>query len=284
MKGHRPAAASSRFGPLVLAAFLAVLVLLPALTLKPGAAAHLPFESGSLTSAAFAERCTKFVSATHEGDAGGKATTVTLSGLTPACDGRDLELTLYGTDGQALTTGAVPVQAHGGDSIVVNVPVYNPAKVAGIAVTIGTWGIPAAWSYTSPVQDWMVDCKVLNDPTGTKTCDVKDIRVEAWGYPEVNSYNFYATVTSPSDAEDVEWELEVNLADPEFKVLANVGDSHNGVTTAPDWSCSSMPILKLRGRDDVNTQYVGGEKTVTVWIQGKAVSGHTDGGNLFNCS
>ena len=130
----------------------------------------------------------------------------------------------------------------------------------------------------------LATCTVLNDPTGAKTCEVKDIHVDAWGYPDITNYNLYATVTSPSEDEDVEWELEINLADPELEILANLADSNNGVKLAPGWSCSSMPMLTLRGNAAVDTQHVGGGKTVTVWLHGRAVSGPSDGGNLFNCS
>ena len=284
MNGYRPAAAKSRFGPLFLAVVLAVLAMLPALTASPGAAARLPLEPANFTSVSVADRCTESVQATHETAATGKVTTVTLSGLGAACDGRELELTLYGAHGEALTSGRAPVATGNGESMGVTVPAYTPAEVAGIAVTVGSWGVPATWSYTFPAEKPLAECTVLNDPTGAKTCEVKDIRVDAWGYPDIDSYNLYATVESPSGDQDVEWELEINLADPEFKVLANLAVSNNDVTLSPGWTCSSMPMLKLRGRDEVNSRYIGGGKTVTVWVQGKSVSDQAGGGNLFNCS
>ena len=161
---------------------------------------------------------------------------------------------------------------------------YSPSEVAGAAVTIGTWGVPATWTYVPPVSAPLVTCTVLNDPTGTKTCEATNVHIDSWGYPTINTYNFYATVTSPSELQDVEWQLTINLADPAFEVDTKLADSNNGVTLAPGWSCASMPILELRGRGDTNTQYVGGGVTHTVWMLGRAATGLIPGGTLFNCS
>lgn len=265
-----------------------VFVLLLALTLHPAAAAQLPLDPGNLSSASLSDRCTRAVTAAAGTVSGGQSSEVEVRGLGAACGGRDLALTLFNQAGTAVTSGSVSLAADAGGSATVSVPGYKPADVAGAAVTIGTWGVPADWTYTPPVtepsDEPLVSCTVLNDPTGTKTCDVTDVRIDAWGWPEPDNYNFYATVTSPSESEDVEWQLSVNLEHPDLKLIANVGDSNNGVALAPGWSCSSLPTLELRGQADVNTKYVGGDKTVTVWVQGKASSGPASGGNLFNCS
>ncbi|WP_066301738.1 hypothetical protein [Arthrobacter luteolus] len=254
------------------------------LAVHPGAAAQLPLLPGSVPSASVAERCTPAVKATNGTTTAGQASTVTVSGLGTACAGKELALTLFDEDGAALAAGSTDLAADASGSATVAVPAYNPDDVAGVALTIGTWGVPGIWTYEPSIEAPMVSCTVLNDPTGTKTCDVTDVRVDAWGYPEPDNFNFYATVTSPSEAEDVEWELTLNLADPGYKLNANVADSNNGVTLAPGWSCSEMPLVKLRGQESVSTKYVGGGKTVTVWVQGKAASSPTSGGSLFNCS
>lgn len=293
MSVQSPATKSSRRAPLALAASLMVLVLLLAFTLNPAAAAQLPLAPGSISSASVADRCTRAVSATAGAVSSGESSTVEsstveLAGLGTACGGRELALTLFGEGGEAVTSGTISLAAGTTGSATVAVPGYKPADVDGAAVTIGTWGVPADWTYTPPAEDPatepLVSCTVLNDPTGTKTCDVTDVRIDVWGYPQPDNYNFYATVTSPSESEDVEWQLTINMEHPDLKLAANVVDSHNGVTLAPGWSCSAMPMLEVRGQADVNTKYVGGDKTVTVWLQGKASSGPATGGNLFNCS
>ena len=284
MNGHRRNTATAQRGPLFAVSALMVFVVLLAFSARPGAAAQLSLLPGSLTSLSLSERCTQALTATHDTATTGEASTVTVSGLGAACAGRDLDLTLYGSDGEALTAVSTSLAADTGASTTVMVPAYTPTQVAGIAATVGTWGVPAAWTYTPPVTpSELVSCTVLNDPTGTKTCQATDLRIEAWGYPQADNFNFFATVTSPSESEDVEWQLTINLADPEFQLLANRADSNNAVTLAPEWSCASMPVLELRGQAAVSTKYVGGGKTVTVWLHGMAAAASTAGGNLFTC-
>ena len=285
MNSPRPVAPARQRGarPVALA-LLAVLVLLLALALRPAAAAQLPLNPVTMTHVSAADRCTEFVETTHGTITAGQATTVKVIGLGDGCGGRDLALTLYGADGEALTSATTPLSADAQDSATVIVPTYAPDDVTGAAVTIGTWGVPATWIYTPPAASQLVTCTVLNDPTGTKTCEVKDLRIESWGYPQPDHYNFYATVTSPSASADTEWQLSINLADPAFDVQTSLADSSGDVGLAPGWSCSSMPMLELRGRAEVNSQYVGGDRSVTVWLQGMSASGPTSGGSLFNCS
>ena len=289
MSDQRESATRSRRGPLAAAAVLLLLVALLVGVVSPAAAAQLALSEARMTSVSLGERCTPAVTATSEMETEAQTTEVTVAGLGGACGERDLALTLFSTSGAALTSATASLAADADDSVTVTVPAYSPADVAGAAVTIGTWGIPATWAYTPPesappTSAPLVSCTVLNDPTGTKTCDVTDVRVDAWGYPQLNTFNFYATVTSPSASADVEWQLTINLAHPDLQVNANLADSNNGVALAPGWSCSALPILELRGQADVSTQYVGGGSTVTVWMQGRAAPSPTSGGSLFNCS
>ena len=284
MIGNRAVVTPQKRWRPVAVAVLVVLVMLLGLALRPADAAQLALTPGNMTNVSVAERCTEAVAATSGTVTAGQATTVKLTGLGTACGGRDLALTLFSQDGSAVTSTVSTLAADASDSATVIVPTYAPADVAGAAVMIGTWGVPATWTYTPPVTAPLVSCTVLNDPTGTKTCDVQDVRIEAWGYPQTDSYNFYATITSPSASQDVEWQLTINLADSAFEVATAYADSNNGVQLAPGWSCSAMPTLELRGRSDTGTQYVGGGSSVTVWMQGHSASGTTSGGSLFNCS
>lgn len=285
MKGREAVAMSSpRRWRAVAVAVLMTLVVLLGLVLRPASAAHLSLNAGSMATVSIAERCTESVATTNGDPVAGEVTTVKMTGLGSACAGKELALTLFAEDGVALTSTTTSLPAEADDSATVIVPAYTPADVAGAAVTIGTWGVPATWTYVPPVSAPLVTCTVLNDPTGTKTCEATDVRIDSWGYPTVNTYNFYATVTSPSEVQDVEWQLTINLADPAFEVDTKLADSNNGVTLAPGWSCSAMPTLELRGRGDTNTQYVGGGSSVTVWMLGRAADGQAAGGSLFDCS
>lgn len=285
MNGCRPVAmASPRRWRAVAVAVLMALVVLLGLVLRPSSAARLTLNPARMTTVSVADRCTDSVAATDGEAVAGEVTTVKLTGLGSACAGQELALTLFGGDGAALTSTTTALAAELDDSATVIVPAYTPADVAGAAVTLGTWGVPATWTSVPPVTVPLVTCTVLNDPTGTKTCEATNVRIESWGYPTVNTYNFYTTITSPSQTQDVEWQLTINLADPAFEVDTKLADSNNGVTLAPGWSCSAMPTLELRGRGDTNTQYVGGGSTVTVWMLGRAAEGLVPGGTLFNCS
>ena len=258
-----------------------VVVLAPAL--RPAAAAQLSLRPVSLTSVSIAERCTPAVAAANGSVAGGRATTVLLTGLGTGCGGHVVALTLFGAGGVALTSATTTLPAGAAGTGTVIVPAYTPADVSGAAMTVGTWGVPAAWTYTPPAVVPTVSCAVLNDPTGGATCVTSNLRVEAWGYPQLNTYNMYVTVESPSTT-GVEWQIVINLADPALKLTANVMDSNNAVMLAPGWTCAARPMLVLRGQADPGTKYVGNGRTVTVWIQGKASPAPTTGGNLFNCS
>ena len=284
MTGCHPVVTPQRRWRLVAVAVLLVLVVLLGLALRPAHAAQLSLTAGNITNVSVSDRCTETVAATHGTSTGGAATTVRVTGMGEACGGRDLALTLYGQDGAVVTSTTSTLAADATDATTLIVPEYAPASVAGAAVTIGTWGVPASWTYTPPVSSPLATCTVLNDPSGTKTCDVTDVRIESWGYPEPNAYNFYATVTSPSESQDVEWQVTLNLADPAFEVSTALADSNNGVQLAPGWSCSAMPTVELRGRSDTSTQYVGGGSSYTIWMLGRSASEPTSGGSLFNCS
>ena len=282
MSGHRAGATvSQRRFRAAAVAVLVVLVVLLGVALRPGAAAHLPVHPVSMTSLSLAERCTQAVATNTEATAG-QATSVVVTGLGAECGGLDLDLTLYGQGGTALTSVTTTLAADASDSATVSVPAYAPADVAGAAVTIGTWGVPATWTHTPSVPLPLVTCTVLNDPTGTKTCEATDVRIDSWGYPTPNNYNLYATVRSPSATADVEWQVTINLAGSELPFTANHADSNNAVALAPGWGCSSMPTLELRGQSGPDTQFVGGEKTVTIWLHGK-YSTTPATGNLFTC-
>lgn len=267
----------------VAVALAVVLIATFGVLLRPAAAAQLPTTQAKITSVSVSDRCTPTVAATNGTITGSTATTVLLTGLGAGCGGRSVSLTLFGTTGAALTTAITTLPAGATGSATVVVPAYSPVGVAGAAVTVGTWGVPATWAYSPPVAVPTVSCRVLNDPTGTKTCSGTNLQVDAWGSP-LHTANIYVTVVSPSTTADVEWELSINLSDPALKVYADLADSNNAVQLAPGWSCSSMPTLALRGQSLTGTKLVGSGRTVTVWLQVRASSVPTSGGNLFNCS
>ena len=279
----RPARATpSAYRIMAVAVLLACVVVL-GVALRPAAAAQLGLRPATMTSVAVADRCTPAVAMVNGTVTGGQATTVLVTGLGSGCGGRALALTLFGANGAALTSVRTTLPAGASGSATVVVPSYAPASVSGAAATVGTWGVPATWTYTPPAVVPTVSCAVLNDPTGLKTCTTSNLRVEAWGYPRLDTYNFYVTVASPSTTE-VEWQITINLADPALAFEANLADSNNAVQLAPGWGCLARPMLVLRGQSGPGTKFVGNGKTVTVWMQGRSSAVPVTGGSLFNCT
>lgn len=263
-------------------ALVASLAVLLGVALSPAQAAQLPIAPAKVTAVVLTGRCTPTVTTANGPVTGSQATTVTVAGLGTGCGGRVLALTLFGTGGAALTTATVTLAVNQGASVTITVPAYAPGSVAGAAVTVGSWGVPVAWTYTPPVVLPLVSCAVLNDPGGDKTCAATLTSIDAWGGPPSNQYNAYFKVTSSSATKSVEWQITLNLADPAMKLLATRMNSNNAVMLAPGWTCSSMPMLVLRGQAGPNTQYVGGGSEVNVWLHGTSDASQSNG-SLFAC-
>lgn len=266
--------------PLLLVA-LAVL----GLGLRPASAAQLPMSAASMTTVSLADRCTPSVSVSAGGGTGtgATATSVTVTGLGALCGGRDLSLTLVGAEGAPLTEATTTLPAGATGSVTVTVPAFPPGSVVGAAVTIGSWGIPVTEVRAAPPVLPLASCAVLGDPSGLTTCSATPTSVVPWGYPRLDQYNLYVTVTSPATTATVEWEVTINLADPSLLLVATRGNSNNAVAVAPGWTCASMPHLVLRGQSGPGTQHVGGGSSVTVWLHATSVASQSSG-SLFSCS
>jgi hypothetical protein len=69
---------------------------------------------------------------------------VSLAGLT-GCDGLAVQITVFGSTGNSIVTGS---GTAGADPLVISTGNYDAATVTGVALLVGTWGVPATW--TSP--------------------------------------------------------------------------------------------------------------------------------------
>ncbi|WHP19072.1 hypothetical protein [Cellulomonas sp. ES6] len=126
----------------VVAATAGLLVLL---LLTPASAARLLLSSGGLTTAAAAP-CTTAALAAGTGGASGTLTTVVLSGVPAACRGQQATLRLHTADGTPLAASDASVTLAAADTTTVTVPAYAASRVAGVALTVGTWGVPVTWA------------------------------------------------------------------------------------------------------------------------------------------
>lgn len=261
-------------------ALLLACVVVLGVALRPAAAAQLRLRTASITSVSVADRCTPAMTVANGTITGTRSTTVLVTGLGSGCGGRAIALTLFGANGAALTSVTTTVPAGTSGSATVTVPAYTPSVVSGAAATLGSWGVPATWTYRPPTPRPLVSCKVLNNPS--KTCSATQVGFTVWPDPSPTAYYLQFRVESGTVTRDDEWEITVNLADPSLRLLATqLKNPDNNVVLAPGWSCSSMPLLVLRGKGA--SQYVGDWAKVWVGLEGTSVPSQ-DQGNLISCS
>ena len=93
-------------------------------------------------------RCTEGPVAITGGSAhsGNTYTSVSLTDLDAACVGASVQLTVYDAAGTALATGTGTAGASPFD---ITTTSYTSTAVAGVALLVGTWGVPTTW--TPPV-------------------------------------------------------------------------------------------------------------------------------------
>jgi hypothetical protein len=198
-------------------------------------------------------RCTNGPIATTTGTAhtGANIQAVKLSGVPAACAGLPVSIVAYQSNGNSYATGTGMASTGSFDIATSN---YHANNVTGVALTIGTWGVPATWSYT-PVVLPAVSCIVLTSwtgggwpppdtygtPTGA-TCTATIFNYTAWGSP-LSNFNFQFTVTGAAN-----WELTFNFANttqfPGF-TPTNVGGTLNP-RLSPTALCSDLPLLTVR--------------------------------------
>jgi hypothetical protein len=197
-------------------------------------------------------RCTNGPIAATTGTAhtGANTQAIKLSGVPTACAGLPVSIVAYQSNGASYATGTGIASAGSFDIATTS---YHSNNVAGVALTIGTWGIPANWS-SVPVVLPPVSCIVLTTwtggwpppdtygtPTGA-TCAATISNYNAWGSP-LSNFNFTFTVTGA-----VNWEVTFNLGNttqfPGF-TPTNVGGNLNP-RLAPGALCSDLPILTVR--------------------------------------
>lgn len=126
----------------------AVVGVLAALALAPASAARLPLTGAQLMTGTGAPCAASTLGAAVPASAGtsGTATQVVLSGVPAACRGQVATVRLYAADGTALATADTTATLAAADQTTVTVPAYPTARVAGVALTVGTWSLPTSWT------------------------------------------------------------------------------------------------------------------------------------------
>lgn len=131
--------------PVVLLA--AVAALLTVLALSPASAARLPLTGAQMMTGSGAPCAASTLAAAVPAAAGtsGTATQVVLSGVPASCRGQAATVRLYAADGTALAAADTTATLAASESTTVTVPSYATARVAGVALTVGTWSLPTSW-------------------------------------------------------------------------------------------------------------------------------------------
>jgi hypothetical protein len=247
-----------RAGRLALPAVLLAVVaaLLATLALSPASAARLPVAGPQLMTGTGAPCTASTLAAAVPASAGasGTATQVVLTGVPAACRGQAATVRLFAADGTALAASDTAVTLAAAEQTTVTVPSYATERVAGVALTVGTWALPASW--TTPAG--VVTGPVTPGP-GTTFTSV------TWSQLAASGTQACATVVLTATP-GTEWRVDLHLAQRPF----------NGVTSGagflvlePWWAGvdSWRPVdgvVSVSARAGSGTLQPGQQLTVTV--------------------
>lgn len=261
----------------LVAATVVLAILLGSVSLA--SAAQLNLLPGSLGAFTVSDRCTEAVTVSPTTVTAGSASGAQVTGLTNECAGREIQLTLFGASGDAIVTGTTTIAASDPESASVTTDTFMAADITGAAVTIGTWGVLATWSYTPATSLPAVSCVSLDDPN--LECTAVVTGVTSWGYPNLTHFNFFASVSSPSAEQNVRWQVTVNFVDSQFPFVPAAATGNGDSILAQGWTCASMPVLVVVGNAQHTTDKVGGGATQTIYLQATAAS--NPWASLFDC-
>ncbi|WP_217616303.1 hypothetical protein [Cellulomonas sp. GbtcB1] len=200
---------------------LAVVAVLAALALAPASAAGLAVRGPSVTTGSAAPcAATALGAAAGTATASGTATQVVLSGVPAACRGQVATLRLYAADGTALATADASATLAASSTTAVAVPSYAATRVAGVAVTVGTWSLPVTWTA----------------PAGTASGPVTPGSGTTLGtltWSQLASSGTQACVTvDVSGASGTSWRIDLHLQQRPFNGVA----SGSGFSVSPWWA------------------------------------------------
>ncbi|MCL3861511.1 hypothetical protein [Actinotalea sp. K2] len=225
----------------VLALTLLVVTLLMSATV--GQAASLGVRAGSLDTFSLTGRCTDQVVAVRAGAvSAGSASSVVLT-VPAGCHGLSGTLRLVGAAGALAGTDSIFTLPSTGAEVTIAVPGYVAADVVRVALLVGGWGLPTAWSHTptSPPTAPAISC-TTSDPS--RPCTAEVTRLDAWS----GAYNVYVKVAdarATNANNPVTWTVTMNFADPTYPFVPKAMDSDGGVVATS--TCAQMPLLTLGG-------------------------------------
>lgn len=217
----RPVTPAARRAAAPVAVLLGVVALLVALALSPASAARLVVRGPSVTTGSAAPCATTALgAAAGTPTASGTATQVVLSGVPAGCRGQVATLRLYAADGTALAASDTSATLAASGSTAVTVPSYAATRVAGVALTVGTWSLPVAWTAPDGAAAGPV-----TPGAGTTFGTV------AWSQLAASGTQACVTV-DVSGGTGTSWRVDLHLAQRPFNGLT----SGSGFSVSPWWA------------------------------------------------
>lgn len=195
---------SARRGPAVVLA--AVVAALAVLLLTPASAARLSVSAGAITTLT-ARPCTTSAVTAGTGGASGTVTRVVLSSVPAGCRGLPATLRVYAVDGTPLAAADTTVTLAAADTTTVTVPAYATSRAAGVALTVGSWGVPVTWS--APAA-----------PTGPVTPG-PGTTFGPLRWTLVSESGSQACVEVPVTGSDGPWRIDLHLGERPFNQVAS---------------------------------------------------------------
>lgn len=203
------------------ALLVVVLAVLTALALAPASAAGLAVRGPSVTTAGAAPCAAATLGAVAgTASASGTATQVVLSGVPAACRGQVATVRLYAADGTALAAADASATLAAAASTAVTVPAYATGRVAGVAVTVGTWSLPVTWTAPAGVASGPV-----TPGAGTSFGSL------AWSQLATSGTQACVTV-DVSGASGTSWRVDLHLQQRPFNGVT----SGSGFSVSPWWA------------------------------------------------
>lgn len=118
----------------------------------------------------------------------------------------------------------------------VNVGEVSPE---GALLTADTWPLSTKWTLLDPPEpgDSPVTCQLI--PSGE--CEVTDLSLTSWGWPETDTYIVFGKVVSSVEKPTL-WKITINLSDDYFPFEANgLWALNQGVVRESDSGCDAQP-------------------------------------------
>ncbi|WP_456844296.1 hypothetical protein, partial [Cellulomonas sp. P5_C6] len=127
---------------------------------------------------------------------------------------------------------------------------FTPSEVTGVALTIGTWGMRTAWTYTPPAGP-LTSCLVRNSDgsvDASKPCTVTGpVSADFWGSSGSGQGNFQTKFSAPgiTNTQYIAFTVTITGA-PTWWSWSNAGLTGINNSGTVSSSCSALPTFSGR--------------------------------------